>query len=329
MHQGYIDGGGRQCTCISLAFMLDNTIPKTRDEVFTGIQVDDTSGSRLSDDIGVIEEHTLSDDVKFRILSNRCPEPGFKFPFKLYKDNRCKSGTFERSCCPDWFEQFRFIAYSKSKDGLYCLACKFFPDTSGRRPRLLVTQPFNKWKDATIDLKKHAQTGCHADSMVRLNEFKKSCVNQSLRIDVNLQSNNAAIIAKNRDIIRSILKCLELCGGRGMALRGHRDDDAGYSEKKGNFKELIQFRIEAGDTTLEQHFETCSKVATYTANTSQNELLTCIKTYIQKSIVEEVKSQPFGGHFGIQCGEVSDTSNWEQLGLVLRYVVDGVPVETR
>ncbi|CAC5418271.1 unnamed protein product [Mytilus coruscus] len=183
-----------------------------RNEETAGIPVDDTSGSRLSDDIGVIDEHTLSDDVKFRILSNRCPEPGFKFPFKLYKDKRCKSGTFKRSCCRDWFEQFPFIAYSKSQDGLYCLACKFFPDTSGRRPRLLVTEPFNKWKDATMDLKTHAQTGYHADLVVRLNGFTKSCVNQSLRIDVNLQSNNAAIIAKNRDIIRSMLKCLEFCG---------------------------------------------------------------------------------------------------------------------
>ncbi|VDI02111.1 Hypothetical predicted protein [Mytilus galloprovincialis] len=112
-----------------------------------------------------------------------------------------------------------------------------------------------------------------------------------------------------------------------MALRGHQDDDTGHSKNKGNFKELIQFRINPGESTLKQHFETCSKVATYTSNTSQNELLTCIKTYIQKYIVEEMKSQPFGGYFGIQCDEVSDTSNWEQLGLVLRYVVDGVPVE--
>ncbi|CAC5365714.1 unnamed protein product [Mytilus coruscus] len=86
---------------------------------------------------------------------------------------------------------------------------------------------------------------------------------------------------------------------RGMALRGHRDDDAGHRKNKGYFKELIQCRIEASDTTLEQHFETCSKVVTYTSNTSQNELLTCIKTYIQKYIVEEVKGQPFGGYYGI------------------------------
>lgn len=95
-----------------------------RNEETAGIPVDDTFGSQLSDDIGVIDVHTLSDDVKFRILSNRCPEPGFKFPFKLYNDKRCKSGTFKRSCCRDWFEQFPFIAYSKLKDGLYCLACK-------------------------------------------------------------------------------------------------------------------------------------------------------------------------------------------------------------
>ena len=60
--------------------------------------------------------------------------------------------------------------------------------------------------------------------------------------------------------------------------RGHRDDDKTPSDNQGHFKELIKFRIEAGDTLLDEHLKQCNKNAKYTSKTSQNELLFCIKT---------------------------------------------------
>jgi hypothetical protein len=57
----------------------------------------------------------------------------------------------------------------------------------------------------------------------------------------------------------------------------------------------------------------CAKNATYTSKTTQNELLLCIKEFMQDAIVKEVKGQNFGHYYGIQCDEVTDASNWEQL----------------
>lgn len=48
---------------------------------------------------------------------------------------------------------------------------------------------------------------------------------------------------------------------------------------------------------------------------------------MQKCIVDEVKEQPIGPYYGYQCDEVTDSSNWEQLGIILRYTVDNKPVE--
>ncbi|CAC5414251.1 unnamed protein product [Mytilus coruscus] len=70
-----------------------------------------------------------------------------------------------------------------------------------------------------------------------------------------------------------------------------------------------------------------SKNASHTSKTSQNELLSCIKRFIQETIVHEGKAQPLGPHLGYQCDEVSDACNWEQLGIVIRYLRDGSPVE--
>ena len=78
----------------------------------------------------------------------------------------------------------------------------------------------------------------------------------------------------------------------------------------GNFKELLDFRASAGDELLKEHLV---KNASYISKTSQNELLFCLKTFIQEKIVEEVRSQQVGPYYGFQCDEVTDASNWDNL----------------
>ncbi|CAC5396466.1 unnamed protein product [Mytilus coruscus] len=160
----------------------DNSLPDSDISVDGGRTDSNVQQNFDAIDVGNSDPLLLLDDQKHMLICNRMSEPTFKFPSKLYKDSRCKSGSFKRSCCREWFTKFEFISYSKEKDGIYCLAYKFFPDTSGRRRRKL-------------------------------------------------------------------------------------------------------------------------------------------------TIVDEVKAQPFGPHFGYQCDEVSDASNWEQLGIVIRYLRDGSPVE--
>ena len=49
--------------------------------------------------------------------------------------------------------------------------------------------------------------------------------------------------------------------------------------------------------------------------------------YIQSEIVADINNQIRGPYYGISADEVTDCSNWEQLGIVLRYVKDSVAVE--
>ena len=42
-------------------------------------------------------------------------------------------------------------------------------------------------------------------------------------------------------------------------LRGHRDDACSEDPNQGNFKALIQFRINAGDVALDSHLKEYSK----------------------------------------------------------------------
>ncbi|XP_078585777.1 52 kDa repressor of the inhibitor of the protein kinase-like [Branchiostoma floridae x Branchiostoma japonicum] len=52
-----------------------------------------------------------------------------------------------------------------------------------------------------------------------------------------------------------------------------------------------------------------------------------MKKYILQTIVRDISNQPFGPLYGIMADEVTDVSNWEQLGLMVRYVKDNKPVE--
>ena len=86
-------------------------------------------------------------------------------------------------------------------------------------------------------------------------------------------------------------------------------------------------RMDAGDSILSHHINTCAKNASYKSKTTQNDLLNCIEYFIQDIIIQEIKTQSIGSYYGIQCDEVTDSSNWEQLGLVLRYVKEKKSVE--
>ena len=265
--------------------------------------------------------------MKFNLITNREPEISFIFPPRQYKDKRSKSGYLNRFCCRDWFKRFKFLCYSKASDGLYCLACVLFPDSSHRRPKKLISEPYCNWKDAVHDLAKHSTSDYHCNSMTRLDSFSKTYSNSSTRIDVLVADGALLQVKTNREILRSIIKCLEFCGRQGIGLRGHRDDNTCSASNKGNFKACIDLRIDAGDKILEEHFKYGKRNATYDSKTSQNDLLLCMKQYIQNVIIGAVKSQQFGPYYGIVCDEVSDLSNWEQLGLILRFTMNHKPVE--
>lgn len=71
-------------------------------------------------------------------------------------------------------------------------------------------------------------------------------------------SSHAQLIQQNRQKLLSILKCVVFCGKQNISLRGHRDDDkileaAGSDHNPGNFKALLNLRVESGDKTLQDH----------------------------------------------------------------------------
>ena len=79
-------------------------------------------------------------------------------------------------------------------------------------------------------------------------------------------------------------------------MRGHRDDGALLDEafsNRDNFKELIMLML-AFDKTLKLSVESFVRNATYLSNTTQNDLLSCIKDLIHLEIVNGIQNQTEG-----------------------------------
>lgn len=284
------------------------------------------TSQHINHDISTLQKSRVNDETKLWHIQNRMPEINFKFPGKRYKDKSESSGFKQRYCKREWLQHHEYLSYSKEADGLFCLACLLFPVRAyrGQRANNLIKEPYRNWKDALFNLRKHATLEYHIRSKMTMDGFLETTRNPSLNLASRMSSKIAEQVASNRKFLVSIIKSIELCGHQGIALRGHRDDSTSEALNQGNFKALIDFRIDAGDDILKEHLKSCGRNATYVSKMTQNELLQCMRQYTQDSITTQVKAS---GFYGISADEVTDVSNWEQIGLVVRYLHNNQPVE--
>ena len=162
-------------------------------------------------------DNNAPNEIKYKLILHREPEATFQFPSKLFCDKRRASGSIKRHWCREWFRNFDFLSYSKIDNGLYCLVCRLFPDTSHRRPTKLISEPYNNWKKTVDHLKSHATTDYQQESLAKLKTFQSTYLNTS-----TITHDADEKIRTNQNILKSIVKWLLFCRRQGIALRGHR-----------------------------------------------------------------------------------------------------------
>lgn len=135
-------------------------------------------------------------------------------------------------------------------------------------------------------------------------------------------------IQENLERLVPIIKSIFFLGRQNIALRGHRDDGqllsknissdfSSYAESITNhFRELLKFRIDAGDTNLEHHLMSTSKNNTYISYTIQNNLIQCIAKEITTFITIEIKETKY---YSI----IFDVSVISKMSLSVRYLKSG------
>jgi hypothetical protein len=185
----------------------------------------------------------------------------------------------------------------------------------------LFKDPFIHWKKATEKLAAHEKSSVmHKDSTLKLTNFKSVMSGKVKGIDEQADNLRSERIQYNRNILTSIVDTIILAGRQSLALRGHRDDSKDYlSPNPGNFQALLNYRIRAGDTILENHFKNAPKNATYRSKTVQNKLVKICGKHIESKIISEINNSdsPF---YSVLADEATDCANKEQMPIVVRYV---------
>ncbi|KAL4154106.1 hypothetical protein QTP88_001939 [Uroleucon formosanum] len=252
------------------------------------------------------------------------PPPNFAFPEKI-------EGKQKRKFQYKYLTTFSWLAYSHLKEGAYCKLCILFAFSGGgianQRLGKLVTEPMVKFKDAINEFKNHEKKEYHLMSVQRANYFLINFENDgSKAVDVLIDKRKQQVIESNQKRIVPIIKTILFCARNNLPLRGHRESglfssneirSSCLSGEQGVFRALLSFRVESGDTTLMNHFETSSKNCTMISSRIQNEIIVAVGDVIVGKIVERIKKFKF---FSILVDETTDISTVEQMTVCIRYI---------
>ena len=233
-------------------------------------------------------------------------------------------------------EQYPWLAVSHHAEhwGAWCAYCVLLGVSktggghsgTGQTMGKLVTRPLRDFSDLTGkngSLDKHHQSNYHIMNAARAEEFlaRVNCPEED--VTMKLDAAKQKEVSRNRAVLSSIVETVKFAAIQNIPLCGHRDDgridhSGTYpANNDGNFRMLLRFRIQSGDTTLQNHLASASSRALYTSKTVQNELLQDMLTLLKKNLSNQINASPF---WTIMADETTDRANREQLAIVVRYV---------
>lgn len=282
----------------------------------------------------------LTADLKYQLAKNKpFVDASYSFPVTQVTEKKNASGSSGRKCSIKFFDKYPCLGYSKEEDGVYCVPCKLWPcnPERGTHASYLINEPYKDWKKIHGKMKTHMDALHHKESQLKMEKFMQVQAGQLQSALESQSSAHAKIVAKNKKIMGSLFACMRLCVERGFARRGKKDgglptiDEEGESESVnlGNFKAIVAFRVNSGDTILKEHLQTGANNAMYVSSAAQDDMLEIILDSIHEEIKKEARSQKGKFIYSVSADEVTDVSTKEQLGVVVRTVSESGDVQER
>ncbi|XP_014352110.1 52 kDa repressor of the inhibitor of the protein kinase-like isoform X2 [Latimeria chalumnae] len=254
----------------------------------------------------------LTDETKYEVLKNVwIPPVNYKFPKKVENG---KNRSFNAS----WLKQFQWLAYSPKHDGAFCVYCVLFAKAAGKiyhKLDKLYRTPLTYWTSACYKMKEHDLSPTHKAAVITGKAFREAMEQGQHHISAQQDITNGRHMMGNREKLTSILKSIIFCGKQILPLCGNEVDPTNTANiNPGNFQALLDFRVDSGDTVLQEHFRYAPRNATYRSKTIQTELIECIAEFIQSNRVEDVDK-----FFSIIVDEAQHSCNMQQLPLFVRF----------
>lgn len=211
-------------------------------------------------------------------------------------------------------------------DGAFCKFCVLFKRNEGghgnQKLGKLVLEKFSNWKKAIEEFNKNEATKYHKNSILDADNLLSIYNKSKESIDVQLNNKLKIEIQENRKKLIPIIETIIFCGRQGLASRGYNDSGIISLQNSqiyndGNFRELLRFKVEAGDKNLANHLETAPRNATYLSPEIQNEVINACSCMIIEQLVSKINSAKC---FTVLADETTDISGIEQFSLCVRYL---------
>ncbi|KAJ8969757.1 hypothetical protein NQ314_001594 [Rhamnusium bicolor] len=213
-----------------------------------------------------IGRHEIDDSTKAMLFEKHwIPPSNYNFPFCVVtKKGKQTKKYAQRS----HLDKFYWLVLSHKDQGLYCKYCALFSVGSGggvqtnTTLKRLVKEPIKAFDDLLGQkgvLLTHERNHYHQRAVESGNNFLLTFHKPELDV-----ANQNILLRGHRDD-----------GNDGIASlkNTESDSDSLVAKHEGNFKALLKFRIESGDTALRQHLETANANATYISKTALHWLI--------------------------------------------------------
>ncbi|XP_028954819.2 uncharacterized protein [Malus domestica] len=215
-----------------------------------------------------------------------------------------------------WFDKFKWLEYSISKNAAFCRYCYLFKcdfDQMGSTGSDVFTEKgFTHWKKGPQNLRVHegGVGSLHNKAVQQAKDLMEQ--KQHIETFVSKQIDEARI--NYHTLLNASLECTKWLLGQGLPFRGH--DESFKSSNRGNYLELIQFLSKHNEQVRKVVFENAPKNLKYTSSDIQKDLVYACAIETIDAITKDME----GAFFSLLVDGSRDSSTKEQMAVVLRYV---------
>ncbi|KAK1352231.1 Repressor of the inhibitor of the protein kinase-like protein [Heracleum sosnowskyi] len=224
-------------------------------------------------------------------------------------------GTQRRRFQASWFNTFKWLEYSVSKDAAFCFPCYLFESDASSQHAFTI-DGFKSWKRVN-DNERCAflvHIGTSNSPHKKAIKSYEGLKNVTRHIDKVINCQSLEEVKKNRLRLRATIEGVRYLSLQACALRGH--DESSTSRNRGNLIEIVKTFGRLSPDISNVVLENAPKNATYTSPKVQKDILHIFASKVRNKIRNEIGDS----NFCILVDDALDASQKEQIAIVLQFV---------
>lgn len=285
------------------------------------VSADDNTGLF---DIGNVDDGIRMAEIESLLERGCAPNPktfprdsdNRKFPISLFNAVN-KNGEVKTR---------QWMAFSQSKQALYCVPCRLFSRVLNKTTTSLLSSadghPPNAWHKLYERIPEHEDAVNHKFCYLtwRTTEDRLKC--KSGTLTELLDHSVSTETTKWRKIFERIIDVVLFLGERSLAFRGSSDKVGDVNN--GNFLGILEL-LSHYDPVLQEHMRNVRESqqkgermsAHYLSNRSQNDFIGACAELVRKTVIDEIEHAKY---FSIMVDATPDSAHIEQTTFILRYL---------